>query len=186
MRLTAQVLQVPRVRQVISDAKWRMMADKIKVILSQEHARYFETETAPDGAKWAPLKSSTKRIAFLQAWQKVGGAAAAPIVTRDRDGALVVRATQPRKGFQKSARVRRTGKSKILQDTGLLKASVVSIAAQQAIREVGRYYVLWGTRVKYAKAHQRGVPAKKLPARPFIGFSKNAKNRIMAVLKGKR
>lgn len=186
MRLTGQVLQVPRLRQVIPDARWRVMANKIKVILSQEHALYFERESAPDGTRWAPLKRATLRRAVMAARDKVGGAAAAPVVRRAKDGALEVRATRPIKGYQKRARVRRTNKSKILQDTGLLKASVVSLAGQQAIREVGNYYILWGTRVKYAQAHQYGVPARKLPARPFIGVSRNARQRIMAILRGRR
>lgn len=185
MRLTAQVLRVPRIRPVLTPERWRAKAGQIMSVISQDHAQRFEREVSPEGQRWAPLNRSSLRRSFAAARRKVGGAVAAPVVSRDRDGALIVRATRPVAGHQKTARVRRTRQSKILQDTGLLKASVVSFAGQQAIREVGSYFVVWGTRVQYARTHQYGDPARNIPERPFIGFSRDARQRVLQILRSR-
>jgi phage gpG-like protein len=140
---------------------------------------------APDGARWQPLSPNTLRRSVQQAIRKVGGRAARPIVRTTARGGLIVRARHPQPGFQRTARVRRTRQSKILVDTGRLRNSVVAIAASaDAVRQRNRLTLIWGTRVPYARAHQFGNPSRNLPARPFLGVSQPAYQRLVRELNG--
>ena len=104
-------------------------------------------------------------------------------VRRTRTGKLIVRALSPQAGFQRTATVRRTRASKILVDTGRLKQSVVVLAASaDAVRTRDQLTLVWGTRVPYAQQHQQGDPSRNLPARPFLGVSKQAQQRLQTEL----
>ena len=154
-------------------------------IISQDEAERFETSTAPDGTPWQPLSPRTVRKSVQQAIAKVGGRQARPIVRSRRGGGYIVRARNPVAGYQKTAIVRRDKTSKILVDTGRLKQSVVSVAAQaDAIRQQSTLTLVWGTRVPYAARHQQGDPARNLPARPFLGLSRAAEQRLQRELQG--
>jgi len=156
---------------------------RARVVLAQDHAERFERSVAPDGSPWQPLSPRTLRKSVQQAIRKVGGRAARPVVRRTRTGGLIVRALSPQAGFQRTARVRRTKQSKILVDTGRLKQSVVVLAASaDAVRTQDQLTLIWGTRVPYAQAHQQGDPSRNLPARPFLGVSKRAEQRLQAEL----
>jgi phage gpG-like protein len=158
---------------------------KARVVLAQDMAERFETSTAPDGARWQPLSPNTLRRSVQQAIRKVGGRAARPIVHTIAKGGLIVQARHPQPGFQRIARVRRTRQSKILVDTGRLRNSVVAIAASaDAVRQRDRLTLIWGTRVPYARAHQFGNPSRNLPARPFLGVSQPAYQRLVRELNG--
>ena len=156
---------------------------RARVVLAQDHAERFERSVAPDGSPWQPLSPRTLRKSVQQAIRKVGGRAARPVVHRTRAGGLIVRARNPQAGFQRTARVRRTKQSKILVDTGRLKQSVVVLAASaDAVRTHDQLTLVWGTRVPYARQHQQGDPSRNLPARPFLGVSKQAERRLQAEL----
>ena len=156
---------------------------RARMVLAQDHAERFEQSVAPDGSPWQPLSPRTLRKSVQQAIRKVGGRAARPVVRRTRTGGLIVRALSPQAGFQRTARVRRTRASKILVDTGRLKQSVVVLAASaDAVRTQDQLTLIWGTRVPYARAHQQGDPSRNLPARPFLGVSKRAEQRLQAEL----
>jgi phage gpG-like protein len=156
---------------------------RARVVLAQDHAERFERSVAPDGSPWQPLSPRTLRKSVQQAIRKVGGRAARPVVRRTRTGGLIVRALSPQAGFQRTAAVRRTRASKILVDTGRLKQSVVALAASaDAVRTHDQLTLVWGTRVPYARQHQQGDPSRNLPARPFLGVSKQAEQRLQAEL----
>jgi len=156
---------------------------RARVVLAQDHAERFEKSVAPDGSPWQPLAPSTLQRSVANAIGKVGGRAARPVVRRTRTGGLIVRALSPQAGFQRTARVRRTRASKILVDTGRLKQSVVVLAASaDAVRTRDQLTLVWGTRVPYARRHQQGDSSRNLPARPFLGVSKQAKQRLQAEL----
>jgi phage gpG-like protein len=156
---------------------------RARVVLAQDHAERFERSVAPDGSPWQPLSPSTLQRSIANAIGKVGGRAARPVVRRTRTGGLIVRARNPQAGFQRTATVRRTRASKILVDTGRLKQSVVVLAASaDAVRTHDQLTLVWGTRVPYARVHQQGNPSRNLPARPFLGVSKQAEQRLRAEL----
>ena len=160
---------------------WDSFVRHARVILSQDTAERFETATAPDGQPWEPLKPGTRREAVRKAIRKVGGRAARPVVERTASGVLIVRARNPIAGFQKTARVRRTNRSRILVDTGRLRASVVvNAASADAIRRQRAFVLEWGTRVPYARRHQLGDD--RIPARPFLGISNAARQRMERTL----
>lgn len=162
---------------------WNAFTRRARIVLSQDTAERFETSTAPDGQAWAPLKSTTRNKAVLKAIGKVGGRKGRPVVNRTRRGGLIVRARNPQPGFQKTARVRRTQMSKILIDTGRLRASVVvNAASADAIRQQRAFRFEWGTRVPYARKHQFGDPQRNLPPRPFLGVSQNARQQLLQQL----
>ena len=156
---------------------------RARVVLAQDHAERFERSVAPDGSPWQPLSPRTLRKSVQQAIRKVGGRAARPVVRRTRTGKLIVRAMSPQAGFQRTATVRRTRASKILVDTGRLKQSVVVLAASaDAVRTQDQLTLIWGTRVPYARQHQQGDPSRNLPARPFLGVSPAAYQRLVREL----
>ena len=158
---------------------------RARVVLAQDHAERFEKSVAPDGSPWQPLAPSTLQRSVANAIGKVGGRAARPVVRRTRTGGLIVRALSPQAGFQRTARVRRTRASKILVDTGRLKQSVVVLAASaDAVRTQDQLTLAWGTRVPYARVHQQGDPSRNLPARPFLGVSPAAYQRLVRELNG--
>ena len=167
----------------LSERAIKEFFSKARVILAQDHAERFEKSVAPDGSPWQPLSPNTLQRSVANAIGKVGGRAARPVVRRTRTGGLIVRALSPQAGFQRTARVRRTRASKILVDTGRLKQSVVVLAASaDAVRTRDQLTLVWGTRVPYARQHQQGDPSRNLPARPFLGVSKQAKQRLQAEL----
>ena len=167
----------------LSERAIKEFFSKARVILAQDHAERFERSVAPDGSPWQPLSPRTLRKSVQQAIRKVGGRAARPVVRRTRTGGLTVRALSPQAGFQRTARVRRTRASKILVDTGRLKQSVVVLAASaDAVRTQDQLTLVWGTRVPYARQHQQGDSSRNLPARPFLGVSKQAEQRLRAEL----
>ncbi len=156
---------------------------RARVVLAQDHAERFERSVAPDGSPWQPLSPRTLRKSVQQAIRKVGGRAARPVVRTTARGGLIVRARHPQPGFQRTARVRRTKRSKILVDTGRLRNSVVAIAASaDAVRTQDQLTLVWGTRVPYARVHQQGDPNRNLPARPFLGVSQAAYQRLVREL----
>jgi phage virion morphogenesis (putative tail completion) protein len=156
---------------------------RARVVLAQDHAERFEKSIAPDGSLWQSLSPRTLRKSVQQAIRKVGGRAARPVVRRTRTGGLIVRALSPQAGYQRTATVRRTRASKILVDTGRLKQSVVVLAASaDAVRTRDQLTLVWGTRVPYARQHQQGDPSRNLPARPFLGVSRQAERRLQAEL----
>lgn len=74
---------------------------------------------------------------------------------------------------------RRKGKrkslgTKILQDTGRLRASI-SVNHGAGWAEIG-------TTIKYAPVHQYGSKKRNIPARPFIGLSQTMVERIQATM----
>jgi phage gpG-like protein len=156
---------------------------RARVVLAQDHAERFERSVAPDGTPWQPLSPRTLRKSVQQAIRKVGGRAARPIVSTTARGGLIVRARNPQSGFQRTATVRRTKQSKILVDTGRLRNSVVAITASaDAVRTQDQLTLIWGTRVPYARVHQQGDPSRNLPARPFLGVSPAAYQRLVREL----
>jgi len=156
---------------------------RARVVLAQDHAERFERSVAPDGSPWQPLSPRTLRKSVQQAIRKVGGRAARPVVRTTARGGLIVRARRPQPGFQRTATVRRTKQSKILVDTGRLRNSVVAIAASaDAVRTQDQLTLIWGTRVPYARQHQQGDPSRNLPARPFLGISPAAYQRLVREL----
>lgn len=70
----------------------------------------------------------------------------------------------------KHPRRRSTGQDKILQDTGLLKASLSAQGQYHIQRHDGRAFE-WGTNLDYAATHQFGDPDRNIPARPFVGLN---------------
>lgn len=173
-------VRIPRVLQRGAlERAWDTFVRRARVIISQDEAERFETSTAPDGQPWQPLKRATRQRAVLNAIAKVGGRAARPLIVRTPTGGYKVIARRPQSGYQRTAVVRRTQLSKILVDTGRLRASVVAVAASaDAVRRQGRYWIEWGTRTPYARAHQYGDPARNLPARPYLGVSRAAQARL--------
>ena len=158
---------------------------RARVVLAQDHAERFERSVAPDGSPWQPLSPSTLQRSVANAIGKVGGRAARPVVRTTARGGLIVRARNPQPGFQRTATVRRTRQSKILVDTGRLRNSVVAIAASaDAVRTQDQLTLTWGTRVPYARVHQQGDPSRNLSARPFLGVSPAAYQRLVRELNG--
>lgn len=177
-------MQTPALdRLANAPALFQRFAQRAMAVVSQDIAARFQTSTAPDGRAWAPLSPRTLSKAVQDAKRKVGGRAAQPIVTQTRGGTTVVKARKPQPGYQRTARVRRTARSRILVDTGRLKASLVSMAGRgDAIRitDARRLRIVWGTRVPYARYHQYGAP--RIPARPFLPLSRAARTRLRQLL----
>lgn len=164
-------------------ALFQGFANRAMAVISQDLATRFATSTAPDGRPWAPLSPRTLAQAVDAAIRKVGGRAAQPVVVQTRSGPTIVRARRPQPGYQRTARVRRTARSRILVDTGRLKASLVSMAGRgDAVRitDARRLRLVWGTRVPYARHHQYGTP--RIPARPFLPLSRAALRRLRHIL----
>lgn len=134
----------------------------IKVLLIADVRDNFHGSHAPDGTAWLPLKNPSKRR---------GGASAKP-----------------------------------LRDTGLLMASVTA-QGRGHVERIGEHELVLGTNLDYAAVHQFGAtiffPERRrrkpwvfesggrkvftrrirahtvtIPARPFLGFSERAINRI--------
>lgn len=146
--------------------------------IAAQEAELFEQSKSPSGASWAPLKDSTLELSKKQAMRLVGGKKAGAYIKR-RGDLLIAVAKRRIPGKQRTARVRRTEKSKILVDTGLLRASVISqVAGAGAVRKITKTHIDFGTRIAYANDHQFGVPERNLPARPFLGLSAETRRAI--------
>jgi phage gpG-like protein len=153
---------------------WQRFVPTAQGLLEREQSRHFAAQAGPDGQAWAPMSSLSLEISQGQA------------------------ADRKRKG-QTTARVRRTGVSKLLQNTRLLERSV-STGDAQGIRMAGPDWFLMGTRVPYAAAQQLGAhitvsPAMRgylsailgrrfngqeiiIPARPFLGTSERSRQEM--------
>lgn len=163
------------------ESRWRQIAGVISAMIAAQEAELFERSESPRGQRWRPLSDNYLESSRRQALEKVGGAEARAIIKR-RGDLLVAVARRPRPGFQKSARVRRTERSKILIDTGVLRASVVASGGPLAVRDIKGAQLEFGTRVAYAPAHQFGVREQNLPARPFLGLTDRTRARIIEMV----
>lgn len=70
----------------------------------------------------------------------------------------------------------------ILQASGDLYASLTDMEAPDAIFRPGKDELVIGSKVPYARAHQRGNPSRNLPARPIFSFSEPQKRRIQKAI----
>lgn len=66
----------------------------------------------------------------------------------------------------------------ILQASGNLYESLTDLESPDAIFRPGKDELIIGSKVPYARAHQRGNPSRNLPARPIFSFSEPQKRRI--------
>lgn len=167
--------QLQRLESGIRQRWWQEYAGAAQLLVEREQRRRFSEQRAPDGTAWAPLSPLTLALSQGQARQKV------------------------RSGKQRTARVRRTGSSRILTDTGLLMRSVTTGGAGAVRRRTGSAIEV-GTRVPYAAAHQFGAviavtPKMRgylsatlgrwfagrqvtIPARPFLGMSARGRKEL--------
>lgn len=75
----------------------------------------------------------------------------------------------------------RANAARVLMSTGRLRDSLTRSTGSDAIREIGRDYLRWGSRVPYGVYHQSRKPRKRLPHRP-MRLSMNAKRMIVREL----
>ncbi len=132
------------------------LTGKIAHDMKKEVALNFRKEQSPDGVSWARLKGSTiiGRYTSLRFANKKGKGKA-KIVSKSTGG--------------------RTGRAKILQDTGTLRNSIsISNNREKAII---------GTNLIYSRTHQFGLPKKNVPARPYMGLSQKQKERYREWIK---
>lgn len=168
--------QLQRIETGIHPRWWQEYTGTAQLLVEREQRRHFSEQRAPDGTGWAPLSPLTLALSQGQARQKI------------------------RRGKQKTARVRRTGSSRILTDTGLLMRSVTTGGAGAVRRQTGSAIEV-GTRVPYAAVHQFGIripvtpkmrgylsamlgrwftaPQVTIPARPFLGMSARGRKELM-------
>ena len=76
----------------------------------------------------------------------------------------------------------RRQRAQILVDTGTLRQSVTSGGGGGAYRSQSMREVVVGTKIPYAAAHQFG-PKRNLPARPFMGLTQDARDRIRKMVR---
>ena len=75
---------------------------------------------------------------------------------------------------------RRYGSKPILQATGALMASFTNKASPEHVARIGPSFAEFGSRTRYAKAHQFGFPPRNLVARPMIrAFTKAEGERVV-------
>jgi len=133
------------------------------LLLSTENR--FVTSTDPDGNKWAPLKVRTYHQAYMAG----------------NDGRKNKRKTHTKQGKMTAAFQRYLERKKILIGSGQLKDSIAPRATNTGL--------IVGTPKKYAAVHQLGGPAGrknkqfKMPARPFLGISKQDEVDILNEIK---
>lgn len=60
------------------------------------------------------------------------------------------------------------GAPRILQDNGILRASVTSKTGRGSVYRLSDARLEFGTNLAYANTHQRGDPSRGIPARPFL------------------
>lgn len=159
--------QLATVDDVLRSVWWDRFGPRARSIIEREQNRHFTQQSGPNGEAWPPLSALTLEIS--------AGKAAARIAS----------------GEQKTARVRRTGGSKILMDSGLLRRSVTT-GGPGSVRRQSKTTIDIGTRVPYAARHQFGgefptTPRQRgylsyllgrrftagtihTPARPFLGI----------------
>ena len=109
----------------------------------------FVNEQTPDGAAWAPLKRKT---------------------VEKRQGRLSGRMRKARFGgkfIPETFKPIQASGIPILQDTLAMRHSVRIVKATGHEVRIG---IDDGRILKYAKSHQFGLAARKIPARPFLGF----------------
>lgn len=82
-------------------------------------------------------------------------------------------------------KARQWGARPILQASGALMSSFVSASDADHVYRVGPTFGEFGSRKRYAKAHQYGFPPHKLPARPMLRkFTKSEGERVVDVILG--
>lgn len=164
-------------------------------LIAREQNRHFTSQSAPDGTPWKPLSDLTLALSKGEAKQKTLDYAQSPyaLARQAQNGG--------KRGRQKKATVRRTDKSKILMDTGALRASVSVDGATGAIREITPSKLRFGTNMRQAALQQFGgtldvtdkmrgaiygktgvwIVAETLtiPARPFLGTSDQCKGELV-------
>lgn len=177
--------QLRRLEGVVRTAWWRRYAPTAVILIEREQRRHFAAQSGPNGEKWAPLSPLTLELSQARANAAVGGKGK---FSYTKSGTLRVRG---KGGEQATATVRRTGRSRILTDTGKLMASVTG-GGGDSVKRVGPHDLVVGTRAKYAKRlhfggtfpttpRQRGylghllgrwfpVMSITTPARPFLGM----------------
>lgn len=159
--------QLATVDEALRVVWWARFGPRARSIIEREQARHFTQQSGPNGEAWPPLGPLSLEIS--------AGKAAARIAS----------------GEQKFARVRRTGKSRLLMDSGLLRRSVTT-GGSGGVRRQSKSRLEVGTRVPYAARHQFGgefptTPRQRgylsyllgrrftagtihTPARPFLGI----------------
>jgi phage gpG-like protein len=68
------------------------------------------------------------------------------------------------------------GNDKILQDHGVLRASVTARGARGNVERHGPQFLEWGTNIDYAPYHQDGT--RKMVARKFLGVGPALRRKI--------
>lgn len=81
------------------------------------------------------------------------------------------------------ARKRRLGLDpRILRATGRLYSSLVDATSPDHVQQITTESLRWGSTVDYGKYHQSTRPRAKVPYRPPVAFSENAKRNVVREL----
>lgn len=84
----------------------------------------------------------------------------------------------PRSRKRDRSKKRRGRRDKVLNDTGLLRSSVTASQGQGHFEEQTDHSLEWGTNLIYAATHQYGDPRRHIPAREFLGISRDMEEDI--------
>lgn len=76
------------------------------------------------------------------------------------------------------------GDLRILHETHRLRDSLVQTRHPEHVQKITKTTLKFGTSVPYAGAHQEGVPARKLPKRPFFKFTAADQKRHARIVLG--
>lgn len=85
---------------------------------------------------------------------------------------------RPRNRKRDRSKKRRGRGDKVLNDTGLLRTSVTASQSQGHFEETTDHSIEWGTNLDYAATHQFGDPRRNIPAREFLGISRDMEQDI--------
>lgn len=124
----------------------------ISTYLTGQAKKRFQTATAPDGSKWAPLKNQRRRKRDVRAEKR--------------------KRSRARRGLKIQ------GGQKVLRDRDLLMGSMTAEGAGKAwtISDLSAMALRQGTNIPYGYFHQYGTKNKdgslRMVARKFAGFSK--------------
>lgn len=160
MKIDITMEGLPEVKKLLENVKvapksnrlWAGIAQKMRA----ESMKCFRKQRAPDGTPWKKLSDATLRA---RAYRTTRG-------YRQR--------LKHMKGNQSVKFRRAMASGTILQDRGVLKASVATKYTDTSA-EVGSV-------LKYASVHQLGCKEKNIPPRPFLGVPERGMRVIVAMI----
>lgn len=141
--------------------------NEVGAFLATDHARFFDSQSDPNGDAWKPLSYQAIDSRWLR--QLGGGTVGSGRFGKTRESEFLSLGFRP--------------DETILIDTGALRISVTQRGSPNHVEHIDRFSLEYGTSLEYAAQHEFGAITRtyneraerwieiEIPPRPFTGWS---------------